>query len=420
MENGKKRRVVITGLGILSSVGIGKEKFWEAIKTGKSGIRPITLFDTNGFPVRAAGEVPDFDAQRYFPSTVSRRLDRYCLLGMAATRMALADANLPPKFTTIQESEKSCIIIGTAVGALPHAEATHSLFVEKGIRRIPPFFSATILPTSCATQIGMMVNSHNSIMTISTACASGTSAIGEAFHQIRQGRFELGIAGASEASITPLTTAAFSSIGLLATENGDSTKACRPFSKDRTGIVIAEGAAIVILEELEHAVSRGARIYAEVKGYGQTFDNYHLLQPLPSGDYSARAMIKAIEDASLKPTDIDYINAHGSASIPNDKAETLAIKKAFGSHAYRLSVSSTKSMVGHALGACGALEFVAATLMLENQFLHPTINLHVRDPECDLDYIPNEGRAQCVQRILTNSNGFGGYNSACVIQYFET
>ena len=419
METKNNRRVVITGLGILSSVGIGKQKFWEAIKEGRSGIRSITLFNAEGFPVRIAGEVADFDPQNFFPYELSRRLDRFCLQGMAATKLALMDANLPLRFENPEEADRNCIVIGTAAGALPHAEETHSLFVEKGIRRIPPFFSATILSTSCATQIGMMVDSHSYITTISTACASGTSAIGDAFHLIRQGRFDLGIAGASEASITPLATAAFSSIGLLAKESEDPAQACRPFSRDRTGIVIAEGAAIVILEELEHAVTRGARIYSEIKGYGHSFDSYHVLQPFPSGDYSAQAMMKALEDASLKPTEIDYVNAHGSASIQSDKAETLAIKKAFGSHAYRLSVSSTKSMIGHTLGACGALEFVACVLMLKNQFLHPTINLRIRDPECDLDYIPNEGRAQTVRTILSNSSGFGGYNAACVVQKFE-
>jgi 3-oxoacyl-[acyl-carrier-protein] synthase II len=420
MKNKSNRRVVITGVGILSSVGIGKEQFWEAIKNGRSGIKAITLFNTEGFPVRIAGEVTNFDPQNFVPYELARRMDRYCLLGMAATKMALMDANLPLRFETPEEADRSCIVIGTAVGAFPHAEEIHSLFIEKGIRRIPPFFSATILPTSCATQIAMMVGASNYVMTISTACASGTSAIGEAFHLIRQGKFDLGIAGASEASISPLATAAFSSIGLLAAENGDPTKACRPFSKDRTGIVLAEGAAIVVLEELDHAVSRGARIYGEVTGYGHSFDCYHLIQPFPSGDQTARAMMKALEDASLKPTDVDYVNAHGSASIPNDKAETLAIKKAFGTHAYRLSISSTKSMIGHTLGACGALEFVACILMLDSQFLHPTINLRIRDPECDLDYIPNEGRSHAVRVILSTSSGFGGYNSACVIQRFES
>jgi 3-oxoacyl-[acyl-carrier-protein] synthase II len=253
-------------------------------------------------------------------------------------------------------------------------------------------------------------------MTLSTACASGTSAIGEAFHLIRSGRFDIALAGASESSITPLATAAFATIGLLADDKGNPSEACRPFSKDRTGIVLAEGAAIVVLEELECAIERGARIYGEILGYGQSFDNYHLLQPFPAGDYSAAAITKALADACVEPEAIDYVNAHGSASIPNDIAETRAIKKAFGSHAYKLSVSSTKSMVGHTLGACGAIEFVACALTLKNQYLHPTLNLRCPDPECDLDYIPNEGRAQAVRTILSNSSGFGGYNSACILR----
>jgi len=417
MRNRYRRRVVVTGLGVLSSVGVGKDKFWNNLKAGTSGIKPITFFDTEAFPVKIAGEVTDFEPHDFFPSALIRRLDRFCLLGMAATKLALNDANLT---LVHDQTDKLCIVIGTAVGALAHAEKIHSVFVEKGMRRIPPFFTATILPTSCATQIAMMVDSCGYVMTVSTACASGTSAIGEAFQLIRNGGFDIAIAGASESSITPLSTAAFATIGLLADDTADPTTACRPFSKDRSGIVMAEGAAIVILEELESATNRGAKIYGEILGYGHSFDSYHLLQPCPTGDYSAIAMKKAIVDAHLKPEDIDYVNAHGSASIPNDAAETEAIKKAFGDHAYRLSVSSTKSMIGHTLGACGALEFVASALMLENQFLHPTINLRKPDPQCDLDYVPNEGRAQAVHTLLSNSSGFGGYNAACVLQLLNS
>ena len=376
---------------------------------------------TFGFLVRAfrvvrmtvASPKPDF-----VPYELIRRLDRFSLLGLAATKLALEDANLAVKFNDT-ENEKTCVIVGTAVGALPHAEKTHSIFIEKGLRRIPPFFSATILPTSCSTQIGMMLGLHGSIMTVSTACASGTSSIGEAFHLIRGGRVDVSIAGASEASITPLATAAFATIGLLASENEDPTKACRPFSKDRTGIVLAEGAAIVVLEELEHALRRGAKIYGEIIGYGASFDSYHLLHPSPSGEYSAKAITRALIDASVKLEEIDYVNMHGSASLLGDIGETLAIKRAFGDHAYRLAVSSTKSMIGHTMGACGALEFVACALILKNQYLHPTINLEVRDPECDLDYVPNVGRHQDVKTIVSNSSGFGGYNAACIIRRFD-
>ena len=264
-----------------------------------------------------------------------------------------------------------------------------------------------------------MLGLHGFVMTVSTACASGTSAIGEVFHLIRSGSVDMGVAGASDAAITPLVTASFSSVGLLSTENGDPTRACRPFSKDRSGLVLGEGAAMVILEELGHARRRGAKIYGEVVGYGSSFDGYHTHHPFPSADYSAHAISKALMDGRVRTEEVDYINAHGSASLLNDKTETLAIKKAFGDHAYRLAVSSTKSMIGHCMGACGALEFVACSLMLEEQYLHPTINLEARDPECDLDYIPNIGRNQEIHTILSNSSGFGGYNAACVVRRLE-
>jgi 3-oxoacyl-[acyl-carrier-protein] synthase II len=418
VRNGEPRRVVISGLGVLSSVGIGKERFWEAIKKGKSGIKPITLFNAETFPVRIAGEIKDFDPQDFFPYELSRRLDRFSLLGLAATRLAVEDAGYPTNFTGT-ESEETCVVVGTSVGAFGMAEEIHSVFIEKGRRRISPYFNTSVIPSSCATQIGMMLGLHGSVSTVTTACASGTSAIGEAFHLIRGGRFEIGIAGASEAPITPLVTATFSSVGLLSTDNEEPSAACRPFSKDRNGTVLAEGAAIVILEELNHALRRGAKIYGEVVGYGASFDSYHTMQPSPSADFAAKAISKALVDGTIKPEEVNYVNAHGSASLLNDKTETLAIKKAFGDHAYRLAVSSTKSMIGHTMGACGALEFVASVLVLENQYLHPTINLRLRDPECDLDYVPNVGRPYEVRTMLTNSTGFGGYNAACLVRRFN-
>jgi 3-oxoacyl-[acyl-carrier-protein] synthase II len=261
----------------------------------------------------------------------------------------------------------------------------------------------------------MICGVHGSISTIVSACASGTSAIGEAFRLIRRGDYEIGIAGASEAPITPMVVSSFSSVGLLSTTNDEPTKACRPFSRDRDGIVLAEGAAVIILEEMNRAESRGARIYGEVLGFGEAFDSHHTHHPLPSGKYCGKAMTYALKDALLEPEEIDYVNPHGSASIQNDKVETLALKNVFGDHAYRICASSTKSIIGHSLGACGALEFVACALMLEHQYVHPTINLLVQDPECDLDYIPNIGRSAPLEHILTVSSGFGGYNAACVL-----
>ena len=418
MLSPNRRRVVVTGLGILSSVGTGKTQFWDALKHGRSGIRPITAFDAETYPVRIAGQVMDFDPQAFYPHELTHRLSRFSLLGLAAGKLAWEDADLARQLDC-SDRERTCVIVGTSLGAFSHAEEIHSIFVTKGSRRIPPFFNHSALPSSCPAQIGKTLGVHGAISTVTTACASGTSAIGEAFRSIRDDSFDIAIAGASEAPITPLALATFCSAGILSTENDQPTKACRPFSRNRNGTVLAEGAAVVILEELEHARRRLAKIYGEILGYAATFDSYHELQPLPSAEFGAQAMLKALTDAAVAPTEIDYINAHGSGTILNDKAETLAIKKAFGDHAYRLVVNSTKSIVGHTMGACGALEFVACILTLENQYVHPTINLTSRDPECDLDYVPNVGRPLCISTILSNSSGFGGHNAACVIRKFD-
>jgi 3-oxoacyl-[acyl-carrier-protein] synthase II len=419
MRNTGRRRVAITGLGILSSVGTGKEEFWQSLKSGRSGIRPITRFNAETFPVRIAGEVSHFDPHLYFPKDFIRRLDRFALLGLVAAKLAIEDADLPLRFSE-RDSQRTCIRMGTVIGALSHAEDTHSIFLEKGAQRVHPFFSSCVLPSSLAAQLGIMCGIHGSVSTVVNACAAGTSAVGEAFRLIRSGDFDVAVAGASEAPITPMVVSSFSSVGLLATNDGDPTKACRPFSRDRSGIVLAEGAAVLILEELDHALERGARIYGEVLGYGDSFDAYHTHHPLPSAKFCAEAMSNALADAALDPTRIDYINPHGSASVLNDRAETLAIKKVFGEHAYRLALSSTKSMTGHTLGASGAVELVACVLMLENQYVHPTINLSENDPECDLDYVPHNGRWQTLRNILTLSNGFGGYNAACLIGALDT
>jgi 3-oxoacyl-[acyl-carrier-protein] synthase II len=298
---------------------------------------------------------------------------------------------------------------------MSHAEQTHAVFLEKGAKRVSPYFNSNVTSSSFATQIGLMFGIHGDLHTITTACASGTSAIGQALRAIRHGQYDLAIAGASESPITPLVTASFCNVGLLSTDNATPEKACRPFSKDRNGTVLAEGAAIVVLEELDHALARGASIYAEVLGYGCTFDSHHVLQPLPCARYAAQAISNALVDARVEAGEVDYFNAHGTGTPFNDKTETLAIKIAFGDHAPRLIVSATKSLVGHTLGACGALEFVACLLMMQNQYVHPTLNLREKDPECDLDYVPGAGRSASLHTIVSNSTGFGGYNAACVI-----
>jgi len=415
MQHCGRRRVAVTGLGVVSPVGIGKQEFWQSIKNGRSGIKPISLFDTRTFPVRIAGEVTNFDPHIHFPQDYIRRLDRFALMGLTATKLALEDAQLAIPLAG-NDAEKTCVRMGTVIGALSHAEEVHSIFLEKGLKRINPFFSSLVLPSSLATQVAIMCNAHGSVTTVVTACASGTSAVGEAFRLIRNGEFDVAIAGASEAPITPMVFGSFAAVGLLAPGNEDPAVACRPFSRDRAGIVLAEGAGVLILEELNRAQSRGARIYGEIVGYGESFDAYHTHHPFPSGEYCARAISDALIDGGVEASEVDYVNPHGSATHQNDRVETLAIKKVFQEHAYRLSASSTKSMIGHSLGACGALEMVACALMLDQQYLHPTINLLQPDPECDLDFIPNIGRAQPVNCVMSTSSGFGGYNAACVIR----
>ena len=300
MHSNGLRRVVVTGLGILSSVGIGKEKFWEGMRHGRSGIKSITSFNAETFPSRIAGEIRDFDPHLFFPHELVRRLDRFALLGLAAAREAVLDAQMSLKFRD-DESLKTCVVIGMSVGALSHAETIHAIFLEKGAKRVSPYFNSNVIPSSCATQIGMLLGIHGSVQSVTTACASGTSAIGQAFQMIRQGQYEVAVAGASEAPITPLVTATFCTVGLLSTDNETPEKACRPFSKDRNGTVLAEGAAIVVLEELDHALARGARIYGEILGYSCTFDGYHVLQPLPSARYAAQAITGALEDGCIEP-----------------------------------------------------------------------------------------------------------------------
>jgi 3-oxoacyl-[acyl-carrier-protein] synthase II len=412
------RRVVITGLGVLSSIGIGKDQFWQGIRSNQCGIGPITFFNAETFAVRIAGEIVGFDGHDFFPHEVIRKIDRFALLGLVAAKEAIGDSCLEHELRS-GTTENASVIVATSVGALAHAEQTHRIFVEKGSRRISPYFNTNVIPSSCATQIALQFGIHGDVQTVTTACASGTTAIGEAFHKIRSGQIDVALAGASETPITPLVISTFATVGLLSTDNDSPKSACRPFSRDRNGTVIAEGAGMVILEELDHALARGAHIYGEIVGYGCTFDSYHVLQPLPCARFAAQAITKALADGGVAADEVDYCNAHGTASPSNDKTETIAIKQAFGDHARRLAISSTKSLIGHTLGAGGALELVACLLMLEKQYIHPTLNLREPDPECDLDYVALRGREQEVRTIVSNSTGFGGYNAACVIRKFE-
>ena len=412
------RRVVVTGLGILSSVGVCKDEFWQGIRSNQCGIGPITLFNPESFAVRIAGEIVGFDGHDFFPHDIVRRIDRFALLGLTAAREAIDDSGLEDELRS-STSDNVSVLVGTSVGALAHAELTHKMFIEKGSHRISPYFNTNVIPSSCATQIALRFGINGDVQTITAACASGTTAIGEAFHKIRSGQIDIAVAGASEAPITPLVISTFSTVGLLSTDNDTPQSACRPFSRDRNGTVVAEGAAMVTVEELNHALARGAHIYAEIIGYSSTFDSYHVLHPLPSAQFAAAAITKALADGGIAPEEVDYCNAHGTGTSANDKTETLAIRRAFGEHSPHLAISSTKSFTGHTLGAAGALEFVACVLMLEKQYIHPTLNLREPDPECDLDYVPLQGREQAVRTIVSNSTGFGGYNAACLIRKFE-
>ena len=410
------RRVVITGIGIIASNGIGKEKFWDSLKNGRSGIKTISSFDASTYPCHIAGEVTDFDPMDYIPPQTAKRIDRFAQFGLAATKMAIDDSRLDLEN---EDRSRVGVILGTSVGALAIGERQHSIFLEKGYKRINPFFATSIIPSSCATQIMIEYKINGLTQTITTACASSTSAVGEAFEYIKNGKADIVIAGGSETPITPFAIATFANVDLLSQRNGDPSKVYRPFSRDRDGIVFGEGAGVIILEELEHAKKRKAKMYSEILGYGATSDAYHVMAPLPDSSQASKAIRIALEEAGISPEKVDYINAHGSGTIINDKAETLMIKDVFGKHSYKLAVSATKSMTGHAMGGCGALEIVASILMLENQFLHPTINLEVPDPECDLDYIPNRGYKRNVNIILKTSFGFGGYNSAVILRKFE-
>lgn len=412
-----KRRVVITGVGVVTPIGIGKEEFWSSLATGKSGIRKITRFDVSSYPSKTAGEVNNFDPTDYMDPKTSRRMDRFSQFAVACARMAVEDAGL-------KIDEKNCreigIVVSSAMGGVPLAEDQHSLFLEKGLNRVSPYLAISLFGGSASSQISIALGIKGFSNTIGGACSAGTDAIGHAFHNIRQGLSKVILSGGAEAPLAPLTYGAFCVINALSTLNDEPEKSSRPFDLKRNGFVMAEGAAVLILEELNHALERGAHIYAEILGYGTTYDSYHMAQPAPDGKEGAEAVRFALKDANLKPEDVDYINAHGSGTPLNDKTETKIIKDVFGEHAYKIPISSNKSMIGHPLGAAGAIEAVASILTIENQFLPPTINLENPDPECDLDYIPNQGRKAEIQIVLSNSYGFGGKNSALILKKFNS
>jgi len=413
----EKTRVVITGMGVVAPNGIGIENYWDSLARGQSGISRITHFDPSSYLSQVAGEVKDFDPKNYMSPKSSRRMDRFCQFAVACARMAIDDAK-------IEVSEENCdkigIALGSALGGTPTAEDQHSVFLEKGLKRVDPLLSTKIFLGGATSQVSIELGIKGHSNTIAGACSAGTDSIGYAFYAIKNDLAQIMITGGSEAPLGPLTFGAFCIIGALSTRNGNPTRASRPFDKERDGFVMSEGAGIIILENLENAMKRSAPIYAEVLGYGTTNDAYSMTHPLSSGEQAKKAINLALRYANKDPSNIDYINAHGSSTPLNDKIETKIIKEIFGERAYQIPISSNKSMIGHTLGAAGSIEAIASVLSINNQFIPPTINYEFSDPDCDLDYVPNRGRNAIVNTVLSNSFGFGGKNSALIINKFPS
>ncbi|MDI3327124.1 MAG: beta-ketoacyl-ACP synthase II [Alicyclobacillaceae bacterium] len=410
-----KRRVVVTGLGVITPIGNDIPTFWANLLAGRSGIRRIDRFDVSEFPTQIAGMVENFDPEQYIDKKEARRMDRFCQFAVAAAKMALEDA----KFAITEENaERVGVYIGSGIGGLETLAEQHQVLLEKGPRRVSPFLIPMMIADMASGQVSIQFGAKGPNSAPISACATGTHAVGDAVRLIQYGAADVMIAGGTEATIHPLALAGFCAAKAMSTRNDEPEKAVRPFDRHRDGFVMSEGAGILILEELEHAKRRGAKIYGEIIGYGMSGDAYHVTQPAPEGDGAARAMRAAIQDAGIRPEDVDYINAHGTGTELNDKFETLAIKRVFGEHAYRLAVSSIKSMTGHMLGAAGAVEAVATLLTLRDGRVPPTINYETPDPECDLDYVPNRAREMQVRVALSNSFGFGGHNACVVVRRY--
>lgn len=411
-----QNRVVVTGLGVISPVGTGVEMFWSSLINGVSGIKPLTRFDSTNFSTKIAGEVTDFDPGNYFDRKEARRMDRFTQFALAATMMALEDASLD---LSRENRDRIGVILGTGIGGIQTLEEQARVIMEKGPRRVSPTFVPMMIANMGAGQIAINYGLRGPNITSVSACASSTNAIGDAFKILQRGQADVIITGGTEAPITPLAMAGFCSMKAMSTRNGEPEKACRPFDATRDGFVVGEGSAILILETLEHALARGAMVYAEVAGYGSSCDAYHITAPDPEGYGAAISMNEALADAFTKPAEVDYINAHATSTPPGDKAETLAIKKVFGSHAYELIISSTKSMTGHLLGAAGGLEAIICILVINKGIVPPTINYREPDPDCDLDIVPNESRKAEINTTLSNSFGFGGHNATLVLKKFR-
>ena len=412
---GMKRRVVVTGLGLITPLGTGIQKTWEGICKGASGIDRITTFDTSESPVQIAGEVKDFNPEDFIERKEIKKMDVFIQYALSAGSMAIEDAGLK---ITEENADRVGVIVGAGIGGIQTIERYHSVLLENGQRRISPFFIPMLITNLAAGQISMRFGARGPNSCVTTACAAGTHAIGDSFKIIQRGDADAMIAGGSESAITPLTVAGFANMKALSSHNDAPQKASRPFDVERDGFVIAEGAGIVVLEELEVALARRAKIYAEVIGYGMTADAYHMTAPDPEGRGVVNCMRMALRDASIAPEAVNYINAHGTSTPYNDKHETSAIKHVFGEHVHQLAVSSTKSMTGHLLGAAGGVEAAFCALALSEGIIPPTINYEHPDPECDLDYVPNHARHIDLENVMSNSFGFGGTNACIVLKKY--
>jgi 3-oxoacyl-[acyl-carrier-protein] synthase II len=411
-----KKRVVVTGLGMITPLGIGVKDSWDSLIAGRSGIRRITHFDSSNFPTKIAGEVQGFKPEDYIEPKEIKKMDRFIHFAVAAATMAVDDSGLK---ITDKNAERIGVIVGSGIGGLSTIEHYHSVLLERGPKRITPFFIPMLVINLASGQISIKIGAKGPNSAVATACATGSHSIGDAFRIIQRGDADAMIAGGTEAVIIPLGIGGFNAMKALSTRNDEPEKASRPFDIDRDGFVIGEGAGIIILESLESAMERGAKIYAEIVGYGMTADAYHITAPSLDGNGAVRCMELTLKDGGITPSEVDYINAHGTSTKYGDEIESKAIKTVFGEHAYKVAISSTKSMTGHLLGAAGGIEAVIVTLSIYKYIIPPTINLDNPDPECDLDYVPYTSRKMTVNYALTNSFGFGGTNACLLFKKFK-
>ncbi|WP_078408661.1 beta-ketoacyl-ACP synthase II [Priestia abyssalis] len=411
----EKKRVVVTGLGAVTPIGNDVETAWSNAIAGVSGIGPLTRLNADEYPAKVAAQLKDFQPENYFDKKEARKMDRFTQYAVAASLMAVKDAQLE---ITDEIAPRVGVWIGSGIGGMETFEQQYEIFQEKGYRRVSPFFVPMLIPDMATGQVSIALGAKGMNSCTVTACATGTNSIGDAFKVIQRGDADVMVTGGTEAPITKMSVAGFCANKALST-NPDPETACRPFDQNRDGFIIGEGAGILVLEELEHALARGAKIYAEIVGYGATGDAHHITAPAPGGEGGVRAMRQAINDAGMQPSDIDYINAHGTSTEYNDKYETMAIKEVFGEHAYKVAISSTKSMTGHLLGAAGGVEAIFSIKAIEEGIIPPTIHYETPDLECDLDYVPNKARKQEVKAVLSNSLGFGGHNATIILKKYE-